>query len=128
MDRALYAVFRALALRLDILPVLDQGYGIEIGVIDYTETQLLDRHFYEREERKRLETFRWMGHSLEWQGWKKRRVDELKLKYDDLAIDPLDFKKRLATLLYTRRIIGVESKVKKSNSRDHAVGTDHYRR
>jgi hypothetical protein len=59
-----------------------------------------------------------MGYSLEWQGGglerKKRRVDELKLKYDS-AIDPsLDFKKRLATLLYTRRIIGMESKVEEA--------------
>lgn len=39
-------------------------------------------------------------------------MDELTLKYDDFAIDPsLDFKERLATLLYTRRIIVVESKV-----------------
>ena len=52
-----------------------------------------------------------MGYNVEWQDGKKRRVDELKLKYDDSAIDPsLDFKKRLATLLYTRRIIGVETK------------------
>jgi hypothetical protein len=110
MDMALYAVFRALGLRLDVLPVLDQGgFGIEIGGIDYTRP--MDWRFGERKERNQLEEFRQMGYSVEWQDGKKRRVDELKLKYDDSAIDPsLDFKKRLATLLYTRRIIGVESK------------------
>jgi hypothetical protein len=112
MDMALYAVFRALGLRLDVLPVLDQEDEIEIGGIDYTDTRPVNRH--ERKERNRLEIFRQMGYSSEWQGGKKRRVDKLKLKYDDSAIDPsLDFKKRLATLLYTRRIIGVESKVEK---------------
>ena len=112
MDMALYAVFRALGLRLDVLPVLHQeGYGIKVGGIDYTRP--MDWHFTERKERNQLEEFRQMGYSSDWQDLKKRRVDELKLKYDDSAIDPsLDFKKRLATLLYTRRIIGVESKAK----------------
>jgi hypothetical protein len=120
MDMALYAVFRALGLRLDVLPVLAQslGYGIDLGGIDYTETQVVPWEFKESKERKRLETFRQMGYSLEWQEGlesKKRRIDELKLKYDDSASDPsLDFRKRLATLLYTRRIIGVESKVEEA--------------
>lgn len=65
---ALYAVFRALGLRLDVIPGLDQGNGIEIGGIDYTDTRPVDRHFNEREERKRLEIFRQMGYNLERQG------------------------------------------------------------
>jgi hypothetical protein len=39
-----------------------------------------------------------------------RRVDELKLKYEDSAVEhSSDFKKTLEILLSTRRIIGVEN-------------------
>ena len=46
MDMALYAVFRALGLRLDVLPVLRDGYGIKIGGIDYMRP--VDWRFEER--------------------------------------------------------------------------------
>jgi hypothetical protein len=85
---AFYAIFRALGMRLEVLPIGDNKH--EIGGIDHTGKRLFQGYF-ERLERERLKKFCHLGYTFDRQEYrfkeKMRRVDELKLKYEDSAVE-----------------------------------------
>lgn len=116
VDMALYAIFHAIGLPVEVLPIKKRYSGI--GGVDHTGTVARGRDYPWDEERERLEKYRQTGYMLPQRypytgdnaGRNTReKIDDLKLVYKDTFIEfSPHFKTRLATLLQTRKIEGVE--------------------
>ena len=127
----LYAVFRAIGLSVEVLPIHDGPWGI--GGVDHTlepvlHPDLTGEVFTLDDYRKtgRMPR-RWPYHTDS--SSEDPMTDELTLSYQDPVTDfSKDFKSRLETLLYMRTISGVECKRTPTAvghaSHEHAVNRD----